>query len=76
MASPLSPHQAAALRAIITRPGRLADAYNGRTINALHRRDLVRLMVVDVGGVKRDAVYPTLAAYELAGTHGGWTDAA
>jgi hypothetical protein len=75
MASPLSPHQAAALRAIVIRPGRLTDAYNGRTIRALTTRGLVRLDNVDVAGVKRDAVYPTLAGYELSGTHGGWNDA-
>jgi len=70
MASTLSVAQASALRAAIIRPGRLADAYNRKTIRALVERELVRLDVVDVGGVKCDAVYPTLAAYQILPTVG------
>lgn len=69
-AKTLTPQMRSALRAAIIRPGRLTDTYDGKTVRALQRRDLVRLDTVDVAGIKRDAVYPTLAAYQAIPTVG------
>lgn len=60
-ASTLSPAMRLALRAVVAKPGRLANAYPGgaKTMNGLLRRDLVRSEPVTVAGVTSHAIYPT-----------------
>lgn len=61
----LSPRMRTTLDAVVARPGRLRDAYHARTIYALAERGLVRAEAVDTAGVTGEAIYPTLAGYDV-----------